>query len=1029
MTEESINCPSCGTELPAGFKFCGNCGRQIEVSARPQAAAAPAPAIESAVRDERRDVTVVFADVSGFTAMSERLDPEKVHTIMNACFEGLGVAIDGEGGHIDKYIGDNIMALFGAPLAHDDDPLRAVRAALAMQLFLAGFAEENREETGVSFSMRIGVHCGLVLAGNVGASVRRDYSVMGDTVNLASRLESAARPGSILVSEETMRRTRGQFAFGPAQHLSVKGKAEKVHAYELVRELTEIEAGFDSPTEAPFVGRRDCVERIISQWSERKARVSKTWVSGPSGIGKTRLVETSSQEAGVRLLRVTARSATRQRPLGLVRRILQSVLSVGDTGEAVPETFEGFAAAIAPLSRGLESHLGALWYLAAPDRVQVSPPDPDPQVLRQTIQHGFARVLSNLASVEPGVVVFADAFDDCDPASAELLEHLPDTGSALPPITVAARSEPSATEDWLHVEVPPLAPQEVDEVLEHRAYASSLGKDLRADLVNRCGGVPLYLEEMLSTLIAQRVVYPVDDGWTCNPDASAAILPESLFGAMVARLDALLTPLRRLIKECAVQGTEFRTDVAREVSRANGGEFADVEAQVEGLRENYLVDPDPYRPIYWNFRQSLMQAACYETLLMSERKRLHDQTATALADIAGGFQFVSPVSLAHHFELAESWIEAAAANYRAGERSAVLFANAEAADRYTRAIELAQRAGEAAAAIALDAYDGAAILQLRLGDYDEVEGLATRLLELARTPLDRARGHRHFAAACFHTGRGEDARGHLTNGLKSLSETDPEHGVMISELHFDLARLDLREAGLPSARDHAETSRRFRNPSDQGATVRLDIIDGRIAHTEGRFTDAVRHYTHALETANRLGSVSEQARSCNHMGDVSRDIGDYHKAQELFSQALVMWERIGEAEGIAGAHNNLANLAMSRGELSLARHHHRHALTAFSQIGNVHGSALARANLAILAIESGEGGDAIEQARLGLALLGEEGSHVLRSLTEIVLGEGYLETGALDAAEEIFQKVFDASGETPLTLAGAARGLGACAVG
>ena len=197
-----MNCPQCSFDIPAGFKFCGHCGCKVEdaSSPLPPPASAPleternAPGVPVLQRDERRDVTVLFADVSGFTAMSEKLDPEMVHTIMNEVFEGLGAAICEEDGFIDKYIGDNVMALFGAPVAHEDNTHRACRAALAMQNFLREFSGRNKARTGVILRMRIGIHCGLVLAGNVGSDFRKDYSVMGDTVNLASRMESNAPP-------------------------------------------------------------------------------------------------------------------------------------------------------------------------------------------------------------------------------------------------------------------------------------------------------------------------------------------------------------------------------------------------------------------------------------------------------------------------------------------------------------------------------------------------------------------------------------------------------------------------------------------------------------------------------------------------------------------------------------------------------------------------------------------------------------------------------------------------------------------
>jgi class 3 adenylate cyclase/predicted ATPase len=972
----------------------------------------------------------MFADVSGFTAMSERLDPEQVHDIMNACFEGLGAAIQEEGGHIDKYIGDNVMALFGAPVAHEDDSRRAARAALAMQKFLGKFAEENRERTGVTFRMRIGIHCGLVLAGGVGASARRDYSVMGDAVNLASRLESSAQPGSILVSQEMMRRTRGQFAFGPVNRLEVKGKSGEVQAYELLRELSEVETAEDAHAELPFIGRDALISNLVVLWRGGSETASWVHVFGFSGVGKTRLVEVAAAAADVRLLRVIARPTTKRRPLALVRRIVQSVAASVTTLSAVPESFEEFSEGLAPVADGLDADLGALWYLAAPDHVRVAVPDPDPQTLRRTMQHGIARLLANFHGSAPDRVIFIDAFDNCDEASAELLRNLP--RGEMPALVVATREgQQVADQDWIAVEVPPLDAEAAAELIGRLEYARVLPDGLRDDVIARSGGIPLYLEELLLKLVDEEVLKHTEQGWICDPDATVALLPESLFGAMVARADALQPPLRKLLLECAVQGAEFNSDVSAEVCRATGGPAADVPGQVLLLSDHHLIDPDTYRAAYWNFRQSLMQAACYETLLLSERKVLHRETAVAMGVVAGGLEAVSPMILAHHFEAAESWVDAAASNYRAGERSAEIFANDDATDRFTRAIEQAERAGSPrATAVAIQAHDGAARLKLRLGDYSEVERLGRRLLEIARRDSDRAAGFKHVAAAYFNTGRVEEAESRLKDGLACVEEDSERERTMRSELQFDLAYLHLRGAALSEALEAAARSRADRDPNDKAAIIRLDILDGRLAHTEGRFEDAVGFFRRAFEAADKLGSVSEQAWACNYMGDVSRDIGDYDKAQEYFSQALGMWQRIGHAECVAGAHNNLANLAMSRGDFELATDQHRRSFEAFRQIGNVHGQALASANLAILAIERGKGDEAIEHAGRSLELLGTGGNALLRALTEVILGEGYLALGAIDEASRVFERILEGLGDSPppLAVAGARRGAGRVAL-
>jgi len=639
-------------------------------------------------------------------------------------------------------------------------------------------------------------------------------------------------------------------------------------------------------------------------------------------------------------------------------------------------------------------------------------------------------LLANLRRHDDRLVLFLDSFDDCDETSALLLHALPEADAGpLPPIVTAVRTAPSpaAPDDVLMVQLPPLTPYEAEQLLDRLDYAHALSPALREDVLRRAAGMPLYLREMLLKLVEAGVLRRSGAEWECDPTASAVLLPESLFGALVARADALEPRLRRLLLECSVQGPEFDAAVTAAVAATVRGETAGTEESLRRLAECDLVEQDASQAGRWYFRQALMQAACYQTLLLSERRRLHRETGLALAATAGGVEAVAPELLALHFEAAEAWADAAAANVRAGIRAAGLFANAEAGERFAKAIAQSASAGGPAAATAFAAHDAAARLRLRLGAYDDVEQHAAYMATHADGPAQHAAALRHLAAAYASTGRAEAAAQQLTDAAAMLDEHDGGHVEILRDVCFDLAHVELRAARLPQALDSAARARRLCDSSDRPALVRLDILDGRLAHTGGRFAAAAAHFQAALAAAEALGSLSEQARACNYMGDAARDIGNYEDADRLFRRALELWTRIGDAEGVAGAQNNLANLAMSRGDLEGAAHRHRLALHAFEEIGNVNGAALARANLAILALENGRPDEAIAEAGRSLALLGDPGAALLHALTRVVLGEGHLAAGAWDEAERVFRGVLDQE-PPPLAVAGAQRGLGRIAL-
>lgn len=1038
----AVTCGQCRTELPAAAAFCFACGQAVAgpSSAAPTAVTAPTPvAARVALDGERRDVTVLFADVSGFTAMCEKLDPEDVQAVMNECFSGLGQAIQEEDGYIDKYIGDNVMALFGAPMAHEDDPARACRAALAMQTFLQGFAERCRPRTGIAIRMRIGVHCGLVLAGEVGSNVRSEYSVMGDAVNVASRLESAAPPGGILVSAEVARRCRGRFEFSPSRQLTLKGKAAAVEAFELLRELTVLDPRGRDGLSVAVVGRADDLAALLGRWGHASPEHRWIEVRGEIGIGKTRLVEEAArQRPGRRLLTVGVTANASRRAFGLVRRVLLALVSEVSGQATGLETPEAFRLALAQLGPSVVPFGDALWHVTRSGPATEPPPDPDPQTLRGTIERGVTTLLAEVARGAPDLTLALDSYELADPASATLLESLRQRPEDLSlSMIVTARDDgrrplkPEAV-----IRVGPLTDAEARELLDRVTRGAALPDALRRDILERAGGVPLFIEEMVRSLLDQGLLSASPDGvwrWVAQGEPDAATLPASIRGAMVARLDRLERPARDLLRQLAVQGVEFDLDVADAVARALDREGSPVAAVVDQLeRLDVVARIERDQPRRYAFCQPLLQEACYETILVRERRTLHAQTAQALCTVGGGAEFVSPALLAHHYERAERWAEAAAANLRAGDYAAGLFLNDEAMARYRRALETDERLTERPdpdRRTAALAHAGMARVELRVGDYPAAEGHAREMETLASRTEDRVEAERLLASACAYTGRTEEARTLLLEGV-ATARADSAGRAAVAHALYDLAELNYREGRTREALARLEECRELLSARERLLALRADMLEGVIAHSEGRFADAAALYRRANEQAESLGSLSERARAANHMGNVARDLGDYDASQQHFRQALEIWERTGNTECIAGAHNNLGNLAISRADFPTARAHHAWSLAACRKIGNVHGSALALANLAILAVEEGDGPGAVASAEAALETLGDSGNVVLRALVCVALGEAQLASGRVAEARATFDGVLREYPEAthPLAVAGARRGLGRVAL-
>ncbi len=299
----ATRCASCGTENPPGAKFCIECGSDLGAASRPAAGApatadrgAPAgparpdlapPGVTAALPEERRKATVLFADLSGYTAVAERMDPETVKSMVDRALQRLGQEVDRYGGRVDKFIGDNVMAVFGAPVAHEDDPERAVRAGLAMQRAMDEINADIADIADASFLLRVGINSGEVLAGQVG----RDYTVMGDPVNVAARLQAAARPGSVTVGEITHRLTSGAIEYEELAPLELKGKSEPVPAWEAVR-VTVATPTRIARASTPLIGREDEATQLLSLFDQvrREERPHLITVIGQAGVGKSRLL-------------------------------------------------------------------------------------------------------------------------------------------------------------------------------------------------------------------------------------------------------------------------------------------------------------------------------------------------------------------------------------------------------------------------------------------------------------------------------------------------------------------------------------------------------------------------------------------------------------------------------------------------------------------------------------------------------------------------------------------------------------------
>jgi class 3 adenylate cyclase len=664
-------CAACGEDNPPGFRFCGACGAACDTRAASTSGSA------DGVDGERRWVTVMFADLSGFTALSERTDPEEVRSLVDRFMSEMGGVVERFGGSVDKVIGDALMAVFGAPVAHEDDAERAVRAALEIQRR----ASDRADDFG-GLCVRIGVNTGEVIFAPVGPHGRRELTVMGDTVNTAARLQAAAPPEGVLLGEETHAACARAIACEAVEPILAKGKQAPMRAW-LAR--AAISAPADRPVSAaPFVGRDAELELLVRTWARTSEELQPQLVTlvGPPGIGKTRLTLEFAErveDAGGRTLRgrpLPYGEPTAYWAFGQVIRDASGIFAT-DSADVATGKLGDRAASLLPAAeaRDLATHLSIMARLAE-DTVD------DRQVLFASAQ----RFLEALAREQPTLVVLED-LQWADDSLLELVEGLSARLGGVPLLLLAlARPEfLDARSSWAHV------PTNV--TVQLQALTDANAKDLVLRLISgapdrgtvakrveeAAGGNPLFIEELVA--------------WLSEGGATDAGLPANIKAIITARLDLLPAPERQVILDASVIGDLFWQGTL-EALGSNGTLMETLHA----LERRGLVRRRPASRIQGDqelsFKHGLVREVAYATLPKAARRERHAVVARFIEEAAGDPTSYAAI-LAHHWREAGDAANAADYLLIAADQAGRGWAQHEAVDLCNQALALIPAEDEA----------------------------------------------------------------------------------------------------------------------------------------------------------------------------------------------------------------------------------------------------------------------------------------------------------------------------------------------
>lgn len=599
-------CPSCGEELPDKFRVCGYCGAALTL-------AAPTSGV-------RKTVTVVFSDLAGSTKLGEQVDAESLQTVMDRYFGAMRRALETHGGTIEKFIGDAVMAVFGLPLVHEDDALRAVRAALAMTVELEELNAELESEFGVRLVNRTGVNTGEVITGDATEAQRL---VTGDAVNVAARLEQAAPPGGVLLGELTYRLVRDAVEIEEVEPLALKGKSERVPAFR----LTGLRRAPGARPRAPLIGRQDVLDDLRDALAQTADGCRMRLVLGPAGVGKTRLLDelAAGVEDSVRVLRGRCLPYGAGITFWPLAELIRSAAGIED--DDPPDIALARIAALAGAGgEAVRARVGAALGLSE-----------EPFALEELFW-GARKLLEQLATERPLVAVFED-LHWAERSFLSLLTHVTESSDAPILIVGTARTEVLDVEPSLaagprgaHVTLEPLTADDTARVLDALAGGMPLPAPARAAIIAGAEGNPLYAEQMLSMLIDEGRLVRSEDGWALHGELTELHAPPTIQAVLAARLDSLAPDERGVLELAAVVGVEFEVEAVRAL--ADDALRPGVDQRLATLTAKVLVAPLEADATF-RFQHALVREAAYARLLKRTRADLHERLVGWAEDAYG----------------------------------------------------------------------------------------------------------------------------------------------------------------------------------------------------------------------------------------------------------------------------------------------------------------------------------------------------------------------------------------------------------
>lgn len=971
-----VECANCGSNLPAEARFCMNCGYPVagpgkeEVVSTVSEKAPPVMGstqssagllsryipkellskMEAArgagvMESERRIVTMLFCDVKGSTSAASELDPEDWATIINGAFEHMIQPVYRYEGTVARLMGDGLLAFFGAPIAHEDDPQRAVMVGMEILKAIGSYCTVVNQQWGLTLDVRVGINTGLVVVGAVGSDLRMEYTALGDAINLAARMEQTALPGTVQIAEPTYKLVKPLFDFEVLGGIEIKGKKEPVNAYRVLGakvqpgRLRGIE-GLD----APLIGREAPMTALQSGLSRLQENAGQIFsVIAEAGIGKSRLVAElhkdmqADNELNLLWLEGHSFSYETNTPFAPWIDMFSTFfrLEPDQTDEAqyaqiktrLEAYYPGQSETVAPF---FATMLGLKPDLDDAERVKYLQP---PQ-LRAMIFNSVRTLIEDLVTKQR-VALFLDDLHWIDPTSFELLMSLlPLTERSALMIIAAFRPRrqelswsfhQAGERDFHHryqaIHLSPLDDNQSRQLITSLLHIEDLPQSVRQIILKKTDGNPFFVEEVIRSLLDRGLVIREDGHWRATQEIKDIALPDTLVGVITSRLDQLDESVKGVLQGAAVLGREFSGDILARVLESNGW----LDTHMAELVRKELVREKSKQPTKtYIFKHVLTQEAAYSSILLSKRRELHSRTAQALIQV----QPDSVGEIARHLVEARQPNQALPYLVQAGDRAARAYATAEAIDFYQQALKLGRNLDQSE--ILGRAYEGLGQVLTFAQQIPEAEKTYNEMLQLSENIPDSSMQisalNKLASLAALYKGQFQEADQLLVRADKLSKQHNDTSGVAESALircqmctaqaDFDSVLLHMGELVeiaeqlgsreyLATGLEHISSSLLYLTRFDEAfekaqETLRISREVGNREHEawvlsltlplcyirEGDFEAAQDSLKEGLQVATKIGAIASIIIANWLLAEVARWLGEYQRALEYGNRAV-----------------------------------------------------------------------------------------------------------------------------------------------